>query len=163
MRKLKKHTLAPYPMNFQMIIGQTALQKECKKRKIPAPDFSENLGACARSGSDILIYVSDKQDNFLAAVDTIIHESVHAFQALVDFIAEAEPSDEFAAYTTAHIATTLIGEYTQYIEETNALHEGRKEGLCSGEQGVQLETRAAEEQVGTDSGSTASECSWSDT
>lgn len=152
-----------------MIIGEQALLKECKKRKIAPPDFSENLGACARSGPDILIYVSDKQENYIAALDTIIHESVHAFQALVNYIAESEPSDEFAAYTTAHIASTLIAEYTQYIGtaipqgEQNALHEGRKEGLQAGECSVQLEARTNQESVGTDSGTTTGECVWSDT
>lgn len=59
--------------------------------------------------------MSENQENYLSALDTIIHESVHAFQALKGYIAENEPSSEFEAYTTAHIATTLIAEYTAYI------------------------------------------------
>lgn len=100
-----------------MFIGEPALAQECKRLKIAAPDVSENLGACASKGSEILIYISDKQDTYLSAIDTIIHESVHAFQALVSYICEADPSSEFAAYTTAHIASTCIEEYTKYLND----------------------------------------------
>lgn len=164
MFKPKKHMLTPYPMSFQMFVGEAALTKECKKKKIPVPDFSENLGACARRGSEILIYVSDKHEGYLSAVDTIIHESTHAFQALVEFIAEADPSDEFQAYTIAHIATTCIAEYTQLIGEQDALHKaGRDEGLQTGEQVVQQPPGTNQEPLGTDSGEAGSECQWTDT
>jgi hypothetical protein len=77
-------------------------------------------------GSRFLIWLDDKQDDW-DVTDSLIHEAVHIFQGVCKYIQEDEPGDEFAAYTTAFIATTLLKAYQQ--EKNNAVHEGWKEGL----------------------------------
>lgn len=45
-----------------------------------------------------------------APLNVVIHESVHVFQKLCYLVGEEEPGDEFAAYTIAHIAETILSD-----------------------------------------------------
>lgn len=42
---------------------------------------------------------------------TLVHEAVHVWQTLRDYICEEKPSEEFEAYTIETIASTLILAY----------------------------------------------------
>lgn len=129
------------------MLGKTATELECKKRKIPAPDFTGHAGAVASCGSDFLVYISDQMTDPVEIVDTIIHESVHVKQALVEFIGETDVGAEFEAYTIAHIAVALMQEYERLStqEKPDAVHqEGRDKGLQAGVQGVPLEAGTTE-------------------
>jgi len=90
-------------------------------------------------GSDVLVFISEDQlDDLFEAIGTIIHESVHVFYAFQKFIGEEHPGEETIAYTTEHIALTLI-------KELYAIHEKREAGLQAGKCVVQLEAGTAEE------------------
>ncbi len=83
----------------------------CKKAGVPLPDFDGITGAVAQIGDCFHVYIASDMDNPVDIVDTIIHESVHVVQGLKTFIGEETPGREFEAYTTAHVATTLMQEY----------------------------------------------------
>lgn len=65
----------------------------------------------------VLLWVNPKQktDDIL---DTIIHESVHAYQYLFRYIGETAQGDEAQAYSIAHIATQMIKEYRRLLSRT---------------------------------------------
>lgn len=126
-----------------MVIGKPALEKLAKKAL--APEVDDYRGLTMPSGGAILVYIADGQEVY-DVIDTIIHESVHVFEAVAKHMNEEHIGEEFRAYTTAHIATTLIKEY-------HALHEKWQAGLQAGECPVQQPTGAAESSLGTDNGS----------
>ena len=139
------------------MVGPSEILKLCRKNKIPTPDFSGNAGACASIGNEIIIYVSDQLLTPEEVVDTIIHESVHAMQAVKDYIQEEEAGREFEAYTTAYIASTLLKEYERI---NNAVHEEREKGLQAGVREVPLETGTTEKPLRADSGTEPEQRIW---
>ena len=87
----------------------------CKKEKREPPEFGNSLGMLlSNDKARVLLWVNPKQkpDDVL---DTIIHESVHAYQYLVRYIGENVTGDEYQAYTIAHIATQMIKEYRRQL------------------------------------------------
>lgn len=102
-----------------------------KKKKLEIPVFKEALGWTCDSQGIVLVWVDPKQkpDQLLA---TVIHESVHIYQALVTYIQENVVGNEFQAYTIEYIATTLLSELKKQQESANALHAQRETGLQKG-------------------------------
>jgi hypothetical protein len=90
------------------------------KVNIPPPD-KDNLGGVFAAGSYIFVYVKPGQEHW-NLVDTIIHESVHAWQKAMEYIQETSSGIEAQAYHIGHIATNMLKDF-------HALHEERKEGL----------------------------------
>jgi hypothetical protein len=76
-------------------------------------------------------------------LDTIIHESVHVFQKLCEYIGEDAPSSEFQAYTIAHISITLIKEH-------DALHDQREARLQKGSSEVHEQASSSQEEDGAE-------------
>lgn len=54
-------------------------------------------------------------------LDTIIHESVHIWQALCEYMQEEKAGDEVEAYAIAYIASTLIKEYQRQTAQKELL------------------------------------------
>lgn len=129
----------------------------CKKAGVPLPDFDGITGAVAQIGDCFHVYIASDMDNPVDIVDTIIHESVHVVQGLKAFIGEENAGREFEAYTTAHIATTLMQEYERL---SNALSEKREAGLQNRVPEVPLEAGAASKPEQTDSSPESSERIW---
>lgn len=129
----------------------------CKKSKVQIPDFDAITGAVAQIGDTFVVYIADDMPTPEEIVDTIIHESVHVVQGLKTFIGEEEAGREFEAYTTAHIASTLMKEYERL---SYALHEEREKGLQKGVREVPLETGTTEKPVGADSGTEPEQRIW---
>ena len=63
---------------------------------------------------------SKKNKKHWDAIDTIIHESVHIFQAAVKWVGEDKVGIEMEAYSIANISTNLLRDYH------NAIHEKRE-------------------------------------
>lgn len=106
------------------------MTKLCKQRKWTIPDLAESLGATGDFGKHQVVYVDPNQDAW-ELVDTIVHESTHVFQHLVEYIGEDTPSKEFEAYCIGYISTTLLKELARHQKGIDdALYEGREEGLC---------------------------------
>lgn len=126
-------------------MGLPALTKLSKLKQTAkqAEEFEDYRGLTILNGSQFLVYIADGMTPW-DITDTIIHESVHVFHAVAKYIGEHTPGEEFQAYTTAHIASTLLKEY-------HALHEGREARLQAREQAVQLEAGTNQSTVGTDS------------
>lgn len=129
----------------------------CKKAGVPLPDFDAIEGAVTQINDCFHVYISLDMSNPVDIVDTIIHESVHVVQGLKAFIGEENAGREFEAYTTAHIATTLMQEYERL---SNALHEKREKGLQNGVPEIPLETGATSKSEQTDSGTEPGERVW---
>ena len=93
------------------------------------------MGGVWNSGKETIVFIDDSvvsPDEILA---TIIHESVHVWQSLCDYILEKEPSIEMEAYCIEYIAMTLIKEHSRLAaikEKASALHENSKREECSG-------------------------------
>lgn len=131
-----------------MVIGQADLTKLAKKKL----ELDEYRGLTMISGGAILVYIAEGMDPW-EVTDTIIHESVHVFAAVAKHMGEEIIGEEFQAYTTAHIATTLLKEY-------DAVYAQSERKVCSqlqnGKREVQLETGTNQSPLGTDSDAKAS-------
>lgn len=94
-------------------MGKTVLKKLAKKLKTPFPEPDENeLGlTISLNNGAVVVWVSDHPDCTGYMVNTLIHESVHVFQAMMSYIGEKKPGHEIQAYTIAEIAETLLSEY----------------------------------------------------
>ena len=69
-----------------------------------------------------IVWLSEDEPD---AVNTIIHESVHVFQAAMSFVQEDAPGNEVEAYSIAEIACNLLQEHIK-LGILNALHEKRE-------------------------------------
>ena len=107
----------PFPVVY-CICSMKELQEWCIKRKQPFPEVpSSFVGITATIGARIFVVVlPDKHKKPWEMTDTIIHESVHVFQGIQQYIGETVIGAEVQAYTIAAIATNLLKEY-------DALHE----------------------------------------
>jgi len=84
-----------------------------KKKKIPIPVLPENtFGYTVWTGSyGFIILNPDRSKKYWDAVGTIIHESVHIYQACMKYIGESATGIEMEAYTIETIATNLLKDY----------------------------------------------------
>jgi hypothetical protein len=76
------------------------------------------------SNGNIIVWLSENEKD---VVNTIIHESVHVFQKVMEFIQEDAPGTEVEAYSIAEIACNLLGVHLKGVQ--NSIHEKRPEGL----------------------------------
>jgi hypothetical protein len=98
--------------------------------------WTENLGGCVpleAEGHVVAVQVPP-QPNVLF---TILHESVHVWQAIMQYMGEDNPGIETEAYTIEHIAKQLMLEYQRLTGEQLAVHDQRKTRLQKGKQAVQ--------------------------
>lgn len=77
------------------------------------------------SGDPIVVQVP-KQDNPLL---TIVHESVHVWQKIMEYMGEDNPGIETEAYTIEYIVKELGLLYQKQTGDTLALHDKRKTRL----------------------------------
>lgn len=110
-----------------------------QKQEIPEIDPKLYMGLLLDNGkARVLLWVNPKQKKW-EVLDTIIHESVHAYQYFFDYASQIAVDREQQAYMIAHIATTLLKEYE------DAVHEKREKGLQTGTGvGAQEEARTGE-------------------
>lgn len=115
---MKTHKLEPFNY-FYCLVSEEELKAYAKRKKKNLPELPETkYGYAAELGSTTFV-VTHKHDKYWEAVDTIIHESVHVFQAAMKYIGEDKVGCEMEAYSIATISTNLLKDY-------NALHDERE-------------------------------------
>jgi hypothetical protein len=68
------------------------------------------VGGVYAFGSYVIVYITPERSE-LEIMSTIIHESVHVWQAAMKFIGEEAHGDEAEAYNIEQIAMTLIKDF----------------------------------------------------
>lgn len=76
-------------------------------------------------GNVVAVQVVNKKNAFRI----ILHESVHVWQGIMEYIAEEKPGIETEAYTIEHIAVSLMQQYELLTGETLAIPKKRKARL----------------------------------
>jgi hypothetical protein len=92
------------------------------------PDDQNYEGQCQPlpvQGNVVAVMVVNRKNAFT----TILHESVHVWQGIMEYIAESNPGIETEAYTIEYITTTLMREYEHLTGETLAIPKKRKARL----------------------------------
>ena len=116
MQKLKWFQMSKaLPVKFCLVTDPALLKTYAKKigYQIP-PDLDHWYGCCVQTGAFSVIFVNvDKHKDEAAVIDTIIHESVHAFQGFIKFIGEDQVGTELEAYFIAYIASTCIKQLSK--------------------------------------------------
>lgn len=62
----------------------------------------------------VCIHPAPERDQ-LEVVGLIVHEAVHVWQEVLEYIGEHRPSAEFEAYSVQSLAQTLLGEYRRQV------------------------------------------------
>ena len=163
MKKLKWFQVHPYPVHYCLVTTVEILEKTCKKFGAQPPRDLDNIWGAVWDGGKYQIVWINPTSTPENTANTIVHESVHVLQHAIKYAEEDQLGKEFEAYATADICSNLFAEFTKQQEARFALYAKRKTGLCEGEQAVQLPPGTNQESLGTDSGTSGIECSWTDT
>ncbi len=120
---IKWHKVEPFNF-FYTLCTEEELKLWCKKKKVPPPEIPDiYFGFAANYGAYSFVVLDQKRNKKQwDTVGTIIHESVHIYQACMKYIGESDTGIEMEAYTIEAIAINLL-------KDQDALHEKRKEGL----------------------------------
>jgi len=116
-------TLLRHPYDIVLCTTEKRFQKLLAELKIPRSDWPSWLGENARATTSELQHPSgkrclivscppqrkDETGAFVAAL--IVHEAVHVWQAIRDYIGEREPGAESEAYAVEAISQTLFNEF----------------------------------------------------
>jgi hypothetical protein len=104
--------MTPFPTRY-CLATQKEIQDWGKRNKIEIPPLpKEFAGGTYGSGAYIFVVLPDKKiKDSWAAIDTIIHESVHVYQKSMNYIEEQSTGDEADAYHIALISTNLLKDY----------------------------------------------------
>lgn len=96
------------------MIGQQPLKDFYKKKKMgELPDLDNQGLTIACTNGHIIIWLNDNPKYLKENLDTLIHESVHVFQAAMKYVQEEKPGDEVQAYHIASICTNMIKDYAR--------------------------------------------------
>jgi hypothetical protein len=96
------------------------MMKWCKKKGVNPPKLdTSDRGFTANYGSFVIVYMDPGQKHW-DLVDTIIHESVHIYQAAMAYVNEATSGIEAQAYNIAQISTNLLKDFHAMDEERKA-------------------------------------------
>ena len=76
-------------------------------------------------GNVVAIQIINRKNAFA----TILHESVHVWQGIMEYIQEEKPGIETEAYTIEHIVIALMRMYEDLTGETLAVPKKRKARL----------------------------------
>ena len=114
---MKWHKVAPFNF-FYTLATVEELKEWCKKKKVPVPEIPENyFGFACNCGSYSFVILDLKRNKKQwDTVGTIIHESVHIYQACMKYVQESATGIEMEAYTIEDIAVNLL-------KDRNALYE----------------------------------------
>lgn len=112
--------LVTSPLYLGLCTSELSYRRELKRLGVDIPSewleesdvgkvhqFEEEGGATAMI---ICIRPSDCQRTVQA---TVVHEAVHVWQFVKEYIGEKEPSKEFEAYSVENIYTTLMDAYNE--------------------------------------------------
>jgi hypothetical protein len=118
---MKWHKAKPFT-SFYCLASLEEAKAWAKTKKHTFPDIPEGSCGCLLEFPGRFIVVVGTHKNHWDVVDTIIHESVHVFQAIMSYAEETNAGSELQAYSIAEIATNILKDYS-------ALHDERKAGL----------------------------------
>jgi hypothetical protein len=78
------------------------------------------LGLCVPidGGKVVIVQVPQQPD----ALFTVIHEAVHVWQFICQYMQETNPGDETEAYTIEFIVKELLKHYERLTGDPDALH-----------------------------------------
>ena len=115
---IKYFDIGPYPVFFAFTSDKEAFYKELKRLKVLEDVEFIGEGANARthyftSKGDLTIIVTiDLTSNhpFDEVCGLLVHEAVHVFQQLLNYIGDSKTSNEIEAYHIGSIAQSMISE-----------------------------------------------------
>ncbi len=111
---LKWHKLPPYPVQYCLVTDWSQAEAWAKKNKIPImPPDKSNLGGVFACGSYFFVYINPKQPQWDLIV-TVIHEGIHVFDGVMQYINETTIGGEVRAYTTSSIIVNLMKDFDAY-------------------------------------------------
>jgi flagellar biosynthesis component FlhA len=102
-----------FPANIHVLFDEPAFRQMLKDKNVPQKiEYLEN-GAMAEvhatptaDGRTLISLALDL--NAIEDLDsTLVHESVHLFHRIMDYIAESEPSEELSAYLTEYLFVNI--------------------------------------------------------
>lgn len=122
--------LLPLPCYLGLVTNEPQLRREWKRLSLPKENFtfpSKSTNALThfftrekdgRTQSIILVCVHDTNRTFEPdTLALIVHEAVHVWQWVRDYLKEASPSAEFEAYAVQNITQELL---TLWISQKTA-------------------------------------------
>lgn len=125
--QMKFHKLAPFNY-FYTLTNEEELKAWAKKKKISFEVPDNAFGYAVGSGSYSFIVVNPtKNKTEWDAIGTIIHESVHIFQACMKWVGESDIGHEMEAYSIEKISTDLLKDYHALLRNKEPLQTLRKE------------------------------------
>lgn len=136
--ELRGFDIVPYP--FRVYVCLSTEEWDDIKTSVEATheNWTSGGAACCRTVPNGVIisidYKEQEDESEHRLVGQVIHECVHAFQALCDLIGEDDPSSEFEAYTIQHMSVVLLGECLARRTEDAENDAKRTENLASGTQ-----------------------------
>ena len=121
-----------------------------KVNKIQGIEWTDYCGITVelplKEGHAVAVQINDKKDTLL----TIVHEAVHVWQKMMEYMGEDTPGIETEAYTIERICKDFILQYQKLTGDSLAVHEKRKERLRARSQGVHLPTGSSQETGGAE-------------
>ena len=90
-----------------------------------------SAGATGNFSNHQVVYIKPDAD-FYEMLDTVVHESTHVFQHIMEWVGEEAPGKETEAYSIGQISSTLFKELITQLGPKYAVHEERpKDGKVS--------------------------------
>ena len=112
--------LVTSPLYLGLCTSELSYRRELKRLGVENPSewledtdvgkvhqFEEENGATA------IIVCVRPSDSARSVQATVVHEAVHVWQFVKEYIGEREPSKEFEAYSVENIYTTLMDAYNE--------------------------------------------------
>lgn len=118
---IKWHKAKPFLVNY-CVCSINEFKEWCVKNKQTPHDIPDNhYGTTIAKGGKVFV-VLGKHKTQWELIDTVIHESVHVYQAIIEYVGDTITSVELPAYFIAEISTNLL-------KDCNALHDQWKTRL----------------------------------
>jgi hypothetical protein len=101
------------PLHIALCTSEAGYRRELRRLGQPNPPdwLPENSEGCVHEYAEALIVCVRPKKNREEVIATLVHESVHVWQHIRDYIGERSPSVEFEAYSVETIFSTLREAY----------------------------------------------------
>jgi len=105
------------PLHIALCTSETGYRRELKRlgQSNPPDWLPENSEGCVHEYAEALIVCVKPKKNREEAISALVHESVHVWQFIRDYIGERSPSVEFEAYSVETIFSTLREAYDAQV------------------------------------------------
>lgn len=113
-----ERNLVSSPIPYGVCVSERSFRRELKALGHKNPPNWLEAGSEAQvhtfqsSQGHIVVVVTVRPDEDAEKIrETLVHEAVHVWQEIREYIGETEPSKEFEAYSTEAIYANLLKEY----------------------------------------------------